>query len=425
MIYEDTDSENDEPTLPRGRGSLTPAVSLDLPATTLRQAHSAPRLNVEMYDGASDGSHSSRPSSALRGVAKAPSLDWTERRKDSELQDSSIASSSSGANSPPASGPRRRNALFDSEFRIVSQYPRRGSDMGSDTPHLLPQRSLDELSNVSGDESCLDVNGASVFENKQLYLMVARCIAYPFNAKHQLETSPPKLKLNTDRFDQVCQILQVCLDREHDKIRQEVILSHNELKCTRNSRFLECLQWFGDTVMQREEVIELCKRGGLSVKELDAIFKVFATKQLTYSSPGNHLNTVELQLWCSTFRKLVEQGSRSLPGSPSSSPRSPISPTNGGPAPVPEKLYRLFQNILGVRSIQHQILYRTCQVQVCVCALACMYVCMYVGMHVCVCVCWHPCVCVCVCVYMYVGVMHVGVACVLVWWVLVCTFLPS
>lgn len=364
MIYdrEDSDSEVEEGSsffaIPRPR---------DHPARQ-QQRSSAPVVKVESYDLGSDSgpelqSHPQRDSLTSFLVSKRRSLDWGER-KDS-LEGSYQSSRSSTPSSPreprELSLPREDNAK--DEFILVARpaMGRRVSDVASEWDTLGIAQSYDDVSSVS-DSELAAVSGSETakresFENKQLYLMVARCVAYPFNAKHQLETSPPKLKLNMERFRQVCHVLQLCLDREPEAIRQEVILSHSETKCSRNEKFLNCLQWYIDNVMQRDDVISACHTGGFSIRELDAIFKVLATKHLSYTTPDRQLDSVVLQLWCSTFRKLVEQSSRSLPGSPN----SPLSPSSSGTVLSQDRLYRLFQNVLKIRSIEHQVLYRACQ----------------------------------------------------------------
>ena len=372
MIYdhEDSDSEIEESEDTEFSGFSSSAIR-----SGVRHSSPAPIVKVESVDQESDGGSEQRSFHAnLSGqrdsltsflaASKSPSLDWADN------------SPPSSESSTPSSPTARRRALVpraasvDTEFKLVPAtrpaVVRRVSDAASEWNTLGMTRSLDELSNISDNEPVMalgddDAKRESV-ENKQLYLMVARCIAYPFNAKHQLETSPPKLKLNIDRFRQICRVLQLCLDREQDTIRQEILLSHNETKCSRNDKFLNCLQWYIDNVMQREDVICACTKGGFSVRELDTIFKVLATKHLAYTAEDQLLDSAELQLWCSTFRKLVEQSSRSLPGTPKLS--SP--PSNGGVLNH-DRLYRLFQNVLKIRSIEHQVLYRACQVRVCVC----------------------------------------------------------
>ena len=83
-----------------------------------------------------------------------------------------------------------------------------------------------------------------------------------------------------------------------------------------------------------------------------------------YTSNQLDVDGNELQMWCSTFRKLVEHGARlTQHGGVTSGSRGLGSNGGaGGAGPNREKLYKLFQRILNVKSLEHQILYRVCQV---------------------------------------------------------------
>lgn len=218
----------------------------------------------------------------------------------------------------------------------------------------------------------MDDHAAAVaMENKLLYLMVTRCIAYPFNAKHQLETSPLKQKLNLVRYNKVCQTLQSCVDgNQFDKIKSDIFLSYPEQRCVKNRHFVLCVEEYMNLVLQRDDVSEMCRNGKFSAKELDTIFRVLAMKRLTEMNrppPGlQHYHqsvqdSEELQLWCNTFRKLVEQSSRTSHGLPNS-PMTPIGNGQGSAAPSQDMLYKLFQVILNVKPILHQGICRICQV---------------------------------------------------------------
>lgn len=212
------------------------------------------------------------------------------------------------------------------------------------------RHSIDNISNASGDELSDD------FERKLLYLMIARCIAFPFNAKQQLDTSPPRPKLTRESFDHIYVILRACLNQDIGLLRRKVIpLSEHELRCIQDVDFLSCLQNYMDYALQRDDVVSMCYNGGFSVKELETIYSVLAVKHLVSRSPTRQVNPIELHQWESTFKKLVLQASRL-------SPIEPITPMSASGVPSQESLYELFQKILGIQSIEHKILYRECQV---------------------------------------------------------------
>ncbi len=260
----------------------------------------------------------------------------------------------------------RRRSTLDAEFPLVSSLHRGSGEIAA----WVHQRSR-ELSVEREESPQPGADRDSAIENKLLYLMVARCIAFPFSAKHQLETSPLKQKMDATCYSKVCLTLQSCLDGDKfDKIKSEIFLSYPEQKCVRNQHFLMCVEDFMDSVLQRDDVSEMCKNGKFSAKELDNIFRVLAIKHLTEMNKApvslQHFNqsmqdSEELQLWCNTFRKLVEQSSRTSQGH-SSSPMTPLGNGSGSAAPSQDMLYKLFQGILTIKPVVHQDIYRICQV---------------------------------------------------------------
>ena len=234
-------------------------------------------------------------------------------------------------------------------------------------------RSGDELS-ATEDYAEDSLKPGDGFLNKQLYLLVAQCIAYPFNAKHQIETSALKPKLNEEHFKSIVQTLNSLLQGERHSRYHDSLLTTQEQVVAKNQSFLDCLQWYVDVVLQREDVIEMCKTGRFSTKELENIFKARASKQLQMSPEQRRslqhtperkpqLNPGDIQIWGNTFRKLIEHFSRGHVRNSGYAPETPSSPLGGaGTAPNPDKLYKLFQRILKIRTNEHQVLYRECQV---------------------------------------------------------------
>ena len=124
------------------------------------------------------------------------------------------------------------------------------------------------------------LQAAEAFHRKQLYLLVARCISYAFNTKHQIETSPPKQKLNADRFRQIMRMMSIILSGERHR-SHDTFLTHQEQVTLHDQGFLTCLSWFVDTLNVRPEIEEMCVDGQFSVKELESIFSARAKKQVS------------------------------------------------------------------------------------------------------------------------------------------------
>lgn len=339
----------------------------------------APTVNVEEVDATSKVIIKPHPGLAggrLGGHVKANSGDWTRDmpfgRKGSPSDFSYDSDSSESPLPVPSQVPnlvRVRTSTMDSDTLALSMLRdgampmiKQGSELSDTGSLIVPSVRGMTFSDDSAEEGDL-VNQ----ERKLLYLMVARCIAYPFNAKYQLETAPPKPKLNEDRLQSVIDILETCRNQDWDVLTKLAVSINNaETKCLQSERFLNCLDWYMDNVLDRGDVVTMSKNGSFSVKELESIFKVLATKHIMYTSSQLDVDSTELQTWCSTFRKLVEHGARTTlrGGSLSSSSRalSSSAGNGGGTGPNKEKLYKLFQKILEIKSLEHQILYRVCQV---------------------------------------------------------------
>lgn len=239
------------------------------------------------------------------------------------------------------------------------QGPRRASDTIIDWKVLDTGQSGDELSSYEDCEKD-DIN----FEQKKLYLLVARCIAYPFNAKFQIENTPPRAKLSVERFSLMAQVLRLTLD-DYDKVVPEfrTHLSKQEHNLVKTRAFLDSLRWMLEVIFCHPQVIAKCNEGEFSVKELETIFSVKAISVLTEEGGGGEVSSSDTSLWCTTFRKIVERCSRAFLTEYSPAIHRKSDATAGSStAPNKDQLYKLFQKILKIRSMEHQILYRECQV---------------------------------------------------------------
>ncbi len=128
-----------------------------------------------------------------------------------------------------------------------------------------------------------------------------------------------------------------------------------------------CLKWMLDTVFSREEVQEKCSNGGWSAKELDTIFSIKASTVMSEEEENMRESEIaeEVTLWSNTFRKLIEHCSLAFLGQGTyvSSQQRKLPSSSTTAAPKQDKLYKIFQQILNIKSLEHQVLYRECQVR--------------------------------------------------------------
>lgn len=212
---------------------------------------------------------------------------------------------------------------------------------------------------------------AEDLDRKKLYLLVARCIAFPFNAKYQIETTPPRTKLNAERFKLICRTLRETVDStEREGWDGNGKLTNQEKDVIRGQGFVGCVRYMLEVVLVRPDVLQMCNSGSFSVKELESIFKVKAAITLSVES-GEELSTPpaspEVMLWCNTFRKIIERCSHAfLDHSHGGYQHSKSSASSAATAAVlsQDKLYKIFQEILQIKSIEHQVLYKECKVGV-------------------------------------------------------------
>ncbi len=242
---------------------------------------------------------------------------------------------------------------------------RRGSATLFDWTMVEPGRSGDEQSGV--EDSARDVEN---FEKKKLYLLIAQCIAYPFNAKFQIENTPPRTKLNSERFGRIKRILRQALE-DYSKLEQmhSTRLSKQEQDVVKKQGFHDSVHWMLEVVFPRPEIVSVCEEGGFSVKELETIFAVKVAAELAKESQCEEVSQADITLWCVTFRKIIEQGAREFlcrDLSPQHGRSKTGSSGNAVAGPVKDQLYKQFQKILKIPATVHQVLYRECQVGVAV-----------------------------------------------------------
>ena len=248
----------------------------------------APQVNVEevgdAFEGYAAGGRnrqlrggglSSRGHRVRGGHVKAPSADWSvDFGRKGSPSDFSFDSDSSESPLPvPLHLPnhshvvRTRTSTMDSDTLALSlgggggmPMMKQGSEL-SDTGSLI----VPTVRGMTISDDSADDGDSLNQELKLLYLMVARCIAYPFNAKYQLETAPPKPKLNEERFRSVVDILDTCRNQDWEGLgRSAVSLSNAETKCLHGEKFLSCLDWYVDNVLGREDVVAMSRNGGAS-----------------------------------------------------------------------------------------------------------------------------------------------------------------
>lgn len=177
----------------------------------------------------------------------------------------------------------------------------------------------------------------------RLYLLVLRCIAYPFNVCTQTSTTVLPMRLTKSSYRAICDKAATCvIDTETEE------------------NFCVCLKWYYKSILNRKDVVTRATSGEISLRELRYVFKVHAHRHLCRINNDTSDSIEEtLHSWLSQFDMLFEVDSHEW----FSKRRASTLPRGGGliksTSPEnstvmnPDSFYRMFQEILGVSPIEH------------------------------------------------------------------------
>ncbi len=180
----------------------------------------------------------------------------------------------------------------------------------------------------------------------QLYVLVLRCIAYPFNAKQPTDMARRQAKVSKQQ-------LQTIKDRFASFINGETNIVADEA-------FTNAVQSYYEVFLKSDRVANMVRSGGCSANDFREVFKNNIEKRVR-SLPeidGLSKETV-LSSWMTKFDQIFR-------GEEDPRKQSQRMSTGGSELILSkEQLYEMFQNILGVKKYEHQILYNACQVRIC------------------------------------------------------------
>uniref|UniRef100_A0A674APN0 Calcium-dependent secretion activator 1-like n=1 Tax=Salmo trutta TaxID=8032 RepID=A0A674APN0_SALTR len=189
----------------------------------------------------------------------------------------------------------------------------------------------------------------------QLYVFVMRCIAYPFNAKQPTDMA-----------------------RRQQKVKQQLRQTNDRFKAFLNGdtqivadeAFINAVQSYYEVFLKSDRVAKMVQSGGFSANDCREVFKRHIEKRVR-SLPeidGLSKETV-LSSWMAKFDTIYrgDEDPRKAQQRMTASAASELILSK-------DQLYEMFQNILGIKKFEHQLLYNACQVRagvsrgrVCVC----------------------------------------------------------
>ncbi|KAL7891497.1 hypothetical protein AOLI_G00009730 [Acnodon oligacanthus] len=177
----------------------------------------------------------------------------------------------------------------------------------------------------------------------QLYVFVMRCIAYPFNAKQPTDMARRQLKITKQQ-------LQTTKDRFESFLKGDTQIVADEA-------FINAVQSYYEVFLKSDRVAKMVQTGGFSAVDSREVFKRHIEKRVR-SLPeidGLSKETV-LSSWMAKFDTIYrgDEDPRKAQQRMTASAASELILSK-------DQLYEMFQQILGIKKFEHQLLYQACQ----------------------------------------------------------------
>ncbi|XP_041693614.2 calcium-dependent secretion activator 2 isoform X2 [Coregonus clupeaformis] len=177
----------------------------------------------------------------------------------------------------------------------------------------------------------------------QMYVFVLRCIAYHFNAKQPTDMARREQKLNKQQLQAVKDHFQAFLNGDTQIVADEA--------------FCNAVRSYYEGFLKSERVSRMVQSGGCSAFDFRDVFKKDIERRVR-SLPkidGLSKETV-LSSWIAKY-DTIYRGDEDLRRQPQRMPLSAVSEI----ILSKEQLYEMFQQILGIKKFEHQLLYNACQ----------------------------------------------------------------
>ncbi|XP_069384625.1 calcium-dependent secretion activator 2 isoform X3 [Paralichthys olivaceus] len=177
----------------------------------------------------------------------------------------------------------------------------------------------------------------------QIYVFVLRCIAYPFNAKQPTDMARRQQKVNKQQLQAVKERFLAFLNGESQIVADEA--------------FCNAVRSYNEGFLKSERVSRMVQSGGCSANDFREVFKKNIERRIR-SLPeidGLSKETV-LSSWIAKY-DAIYRGDEDMRRQTQRAHLSAVSEL----ILSKEQLYEMFQQILGIRKFEHQLLYNACQ----------------------------------------------------------------
>ncbi|XP_053974389.1 calcium-dependent secretion activator isoform X2 [Hylaeus anthracinus] len=175
----------------------------------------------------------------------------------------------------------------------------------------------------------------------QLYVFVSRCIAYPFNAKQPLDMTRRQLKVTKQQLETISSRFQSFLNGETQIMADEAF--HNAIKN------------YYDVFLTSDRVIEMVQGGACSQLDFREVFKKNVEMRVRRlpEIDGLSKETV-LTSWLAKFDCIMKGTGDEETKRPSRMQQQSLI---SDMILSKEQLYDMFQQILGIKKFEHQLLF--------------------------------------------------------------------
>ncbi|XP_058647902.1 calcium-dependent secretion activator 1 isoform X13 [Onychostoma macrolepis] len=237
---------------------------------------------------------------------------------------------------PKAGGPRVSPSRTSESSGGLQPSRNTNARPTSPSPSVAIEKEKDDLEKMQREEE----------ERKrrlQLYVFVMRCIAYPFNAKQPTDMARRQQKISKQHLQTVKDRFQAFLNGETQIVADEA--------------FINAVQSYYEVFLKSDRVSRMVQSGGCSASDSREVFKKHIEKRVR-SLPeidGLSKETV-LSSWIAKFDTIYrgEEDPRKHQQRMTASAASELILSK-------DQLYEMFQQILGIKKFEHQLLYNACQ----------------------------------------------------------------
>ncbi|XP_020723157.1 calcium-dependent secretion activator isoform X3 [Bombus affinis] len=175
----------------------------------------------------------------------------------------------------------------------------------------------------------------------QLYVFVSRCISYPFNAKQPLDMTKRSLKVTKQQLETICSRFQSFLKGETQIMADEA--------------FRNAIQNYYDVFLTSDRVLQMVQSGACSQLDFREVFKEnIKIRVLRFPEIDGLSKETVLTSWLAKFDCIMKGSGDEETKRPSRMQQQSLISEMILPK---EQLYDMFQQILGIKKFEHQLLF--------------------------------------------------------------------